>query len=25
MIPRDTILERFRGMIAKGEPIIGGS
>ncbi len=24
MIPRDTILERFRGMIAKGEPIIGG-
>jgi predicted TIM-barrel enzyme len=24
MIPRDAILERFRGMIARGEPIIGG-
>jgi len=24
MISRDTILERFRGMIARGEPIIGG-
>ena len=24
MIPRDTILERFRDMIARGEPIVGG-
>ncbi len=24
MIPRDQILEKFRSMIAKGEPIIGG-
>ncbi|MEL6335322.1 MAG: phosphoenolpyruvate hydrolase family protein, partial [Pseudomonadota bacterium] len=24
MIPRDTLLERFRAMIARGEPIVGG-
>ena len=24
MIPRDTILERFRAMVAAGEPIVGG-
>ena len=24
MIPRDTLLDRFRGMIDRGEPIIGG-
>jgi predicted TIM-barrel enzyme len=24
MIPRDRILERFRAMIARGEPIVGG-
>jgi predicted TIM-barrel enzyme len=24
MIPRDTILARFRDMIARGEPIVGG-
>jgi hypothetical protein len=24
MIPRDKILEKFRAMIARGEPIVGG-
>ena len=23
-IPRDTLLEKFRAMIARGEPIVGG-